>query len=168
MSLYTQNYFYRSSQTSWQCLVWNGHNYVFLKWYQDKNNFLNWDSCRLKYFPIWYFNKNALIENCKNQHWTNLTGLWSDGWGLMIQWVINSFIETNCSHYKICLECNLMEAFVIFRGHVLKLVLQVLADCASQSEGEKIHQSRKKICRLSGIYMNHNQIHANVAQWQEL
>lgn len=30
----------------------------------------------------------------------------------------------------------LAEALAIFRGHVLKLVLQVLADCESKSEGE--------------------------------
>lgn len=31
---------------------------------------------------------------------------------------------------------QLSEALAIFRGHVLKLVLQVLADCESKSEGE--------------------------------
>lgn len=49
----------------------------------------------------------------------------------------------------VCPQCILMEsilseALAIFRGHVLKLVLQVLADCESKSEG-KIHQSSKDL-----------------------
>ena len=42
---------------------------------------------------------------------------------------------TVCSQC-ISVECILAEALATFRGHVLKLVLQVLADCESKSEGE--------------------------------
>lgn len=48
-------------------------------------------------------------------------------------------------------ECVLAEALAIFRGHVLKLVLQVLVDCASQSEWE--NPSKQQRFAASAGYM---------------
>lgn len=45
----------------------------------------------------------------------------------------------------------LAEALAIFRGHVLKLVLQALVDCTSQNEGE--NPSKQQRFAASAGYM---------------